>query len=173
MFLREGLRPGKAPGSTCGAGLIRASCCADRETEARKKKKPKTLIQVTQHGNQSQARYPLAALCQALLCSGSGNLEQEAVFCPMVVKYITPPPLSCLGRPCGMGLSHPQGGMAVQSLSGRCVRMVNSVGHQLYGKWKALMNVGPGMRTLEDGLSQVSLGGAGGGWMLIQSREPR
>lgn len=38
VFLREGLRLGEALGSFCGASLIQASCCVDREIEAQKKK---------------------------------------------------------------------------------------------------------------------------------------
>lgn len=37
VFLREGLRLGEALGSSYGASLIQAPCCADREIEAQKK----------------------------------------------------------------------------------------------------------------------------------------
>lgn len=154
VFLREGLRLREALGSFCGASLIQVSCCADREIEAQKKKnqqmnkQTKTLLQVTQHGKQSQVWYHPASLCQVLLCSGSGNLEQEVVFCPMVVKYAVPPTpaLSCLGRP--RGLNHPQGGGWYEF----------SRSSVIWQAKKALMDIGPGMWTLEDGLSARGCG---------------
>lgn len=83
----------------------------------------------------------------------------------MVVKYAPPPPApSCLERPHGTA-----------SVTLREVDVVSSVGPSV--TWQVESFDGCWIRDvdLEHGNVgiQVSVGGAGEGWMMVQSREPR
>lgn len=147
--------------STFGGPLSQASCCADGETEAQKRKNKQMSFRLHSTVRQSQAGSYQTPLCQVLLPSGSGNLEQEGVFCLVVMKYTAPPyppppraaweGLSLSRSPGGpwcerarWGISHMETGKL--SFDGRWARDVD------LGKWSWNGNVG----------SQGSPRGAGG-----------